>query len=161
MNDRMRDAMWVVRSLGSSPAYDPTHADIAALAERLRKRRLVAGRVLFREGEIPQGVWVISSGAVELAVQAGAARRVIQVLRGGDTVGDPYLLLDIAPPCTARTIAEAECFFITGEHFKTLVQTQAGLCALWLENLASRVVQSRTACSRSSAATCAREWPGY
>ncbi len=144
MNQRMADARWVVNNLGPCPICEPGHVELAGLAQCLRRRRLERGTVLFAEGKRPEGVWVIIEGAVELAVKAGRTRRIIQILRSGDSVGDPYLLMDLPPPCTARTVEETHCFFLAADDFSELISRHSALCALWLYNLASRVLQGRT-----------------
>ncbi len=144
MNQRISDARWLVKNLGPCPACEPGHVELAELAQCLFRRRLERGTLLFAEGKTPEGVWVLIEGAVELAVKAGRARRVIQIVRAGDSVGDPYLLLDLAPPCTARTVEETHCLFVPADNFLQLISRHPSLCALWLYNLASRVVQGRT-----------------
>lgn len=144
MNQRVRDAMWIMETLGTALTPSVTYEELGALAERLQRQRLERGQVLFKDGREPDGVWILTSGAVELSVKAGRARRIIQILKRGDTAGDAYLLLGIDPPCTARVVEEGEAFFINGQDVRTLIQRHAAICAVWLYNLACRVIQSRT-----------------
>ncbi len=138
----MRDANWMLTKLARLHSRDGLgDADVAALARCLQRWRLERGTVLFAEGKMPEGVWVIIEGVVELVVKAGRARRVIQIIKSGGAVGDPYLLLDKAPSCTARTLEETRCFFLPAQTFLQLIHDHSSLARLWLYNLATRVLQ--------------------
>lgn len=141
----IREAKWVLKNLAPLHARaELEDADVSGLARCLQRWRLERGTVLFAEGKTPAGVWMIIEGAVELVVKAGRARRVIQIYRAGEAVGDAYLLLDEASSCNARTLEHTTCFFLPAKSFLQLIHHHPSLRTLWLYNLATRVLQGHT-----------------
>lgn len=62
------------------------------LAADLQLRHAELGQVVFAAEQPPQGVWIVRSGLLELAVGAGRRRLVVQLLRPGDVEGNIQLL---------------------------------------------------------------------
>lgn len=142
--DRLnQDAAWLVASMEGDEPIRVGSLELNALASCLERRNLSSGSVLYREGACPEGVWAIRKGAVELVVGSAASRRVIQILREGDMVGDPYVLLNVVTPYTARTISEASCLFLSADSYRRLLSECPSLAVAWLRNAAGRLCDAR------------------
>lgn len=100
-DDAVREAAWIARCVGRIETAPLSDADISALASYVSRREIERGAVLFPEGKIPAGVWIIRDGTVELSVGAGRQRQVVQLLRAGDVDGNVQLILGMAFPYTA------------------------------------------------------------
>lgn len=139
---QVRQAAWVARCVGRGDSAPLGAEDVAALAGTLESLHLRAGQLLFAAGDPPTGVWIVRHGQVELAVGAGRRRVVVGVLRPGDVDGDIQLLLDMAPPYTARALEDVTCLHLTGPGFDQLLSTRAAISRRWISSVAQRVVAS-------------------
>ncbi len=93
-------------------------------------------------GQAPQGVWIVRSGLLELAVGAGRRRVVVQLLRPGDVDGDIQLLLGMAPPYTARAVEDTGCLFLAAAVFERLLAERPAIARRWLSSVAARLARS-------------------
>ena len=139
----VRAAAWVARCVGRGEAAPLRQQDLAALATYLRPRELAPGEVAFAAGRPAAGVWIVRGGLLELAVGAGRRRAVVALLRPGDVDGDIHLLLDMAPPYTARAAQHAECLFLEAASFERLLREHPPIARRWLSSVASRLAASQ------------------
>jgi CRP/FNR family cyclic AMP-dependent transcriptional regulator len=88
------------------------------LAERETLMRFGKGEVLFREGETPQGVYVLHSGTVHLlfASRSGATKP-LRVAHAGQILGLSCLVTQRPFDCTATAAETCEVAFIEREDF--------------------------------------------
>ena len=66
--DAVREAAWIARCVGRIETAPLTEADLSALASYLAMRQFERGGVLFPAGKVPEGVWIIREGTVELSI---------------------------------------------------------------------------------------------
>lgn len=138
------DLRWLADVLRRGAALPVGKADLVELARALRRVELDGGTLLYGEGRAPDGIWIVERGCVEVSEGAGSNRSVLGVLRDGDIVGDVHLLLNIAPPFTARCSDPSMCWFLDGDDFRRLLGTYPSLAIAWLCNLSSRLAQARS-----------------
>lgn len=62
---------------------------------------LLAGQVLFRDGDRGMSGYVVSSGALELTVRNGERKEVVAVCEAGSLVGEVALFVETRRPATA------------------------------------------------------------
>ncbi len=129
----------MARCVGRGDLAPLRSADVAALAERLRTRDALDGQVLFREGEDANGVWLVRSGQLELAVGGGPDRTVVGVLQAGDVDGDLGLLLSQPQSYTARSIGSSCCLFLEAAAFEWLLASHPSIARRWLSSVAQRL----------------------
>ncbi len=139
----IRAAAWVARCVGRGEAAPLRQQDLAALATYLRPRELAPGEVAFAAARPAVGVWIVRGGMLELAVGSGRRRAVVALLRPGDVDGDIHLLLDMAPPYTARAAQHAECLFLEAASFERLLREHPAIARRWLSSVASRLAASQ------------------
>jgi CRP/FNR family transcriptional regulator, cAMP and macrophage regulator len=139
----VRAAAWVARCVGRGEAAPLRPQDLAALATYLRPRELAPGEVAFAAGRPAAGVWIVRGGRLELAVGSGRRRAVVALLRPGDVDGDIHLLLEMAPPYTARAAQHAECLLLEAASFERLLREHPAIARRWLSSVASRLAASQ------------------
>jgi CRP-like cAMP-binding protein len=138
----IREAVWVARCVGSTQTSPLTEDDLSALASYLTDRRFDRGSVLYQAGVVPEGVWIIREGTVELSVGYGPGRQVVQLLRPGDVDGDVQWLLQMPFPYTARASSDARVLFIDVSSFERLLQEHPRVARRWLSSVAGRLVRA-------------------
>lgn len=143
MDEHVRAAAWVARTVGRAESVPLADEDLAALGSYLVERRLAAGQVGFRAGQPPMGVFVVRSGAIELSVDAGRRRVVVFILKPGDVEGDIALILDQSPPYTARALEESSCLFMSPEAFERLLAEHPRVARRWISSCAVRLRKSQ------------------
>lgn len=135
-------AGWAARCIGCGDAALPDE-DLAALAAQLKRWAIRAGDVLFTPGKRPAGVWVIRTGAIELAVGRDAHRLVLQVLRAGDVAGDVPLLTRQPLPYEARAVQAASGLLLPAAAFTEMLSDHPALARLWLSGMTARFAGSQ------------------
>jgi CRP-like cAMP-binding protein len=129
----------------SSPARDFT-ADPELIAEVERQSRACApinDGVLFRRGQFPPAVYLVKSGEVTLAIEAGD--RMILCLRvgGGSLLGLPAVVSDQPYSMTAAPCPGADIREIGGPEFLALVAESPALALKVIRVLACEVRLAR------------------
>ncbi|UQA97672.1 cyclic nucleotide-binding domain-containing protein [Streptomyces halobius] len=73
---------------------------------------LEPGTVVFAQGQVPDGVWIVRSGTLELVSGTGRRRVVVGVLSECGIAGDVPLLLGRPAVCTVRTLTTVQAVFL-------------------------------------------------
>ncbi|HEV8420089.1 MAG TPA: Crp/Fnr family transcriptional regulator [Actinomycetota bacterium] len=141
--DVVREAAWVARCVGRKETAPLSEADLSALATYLSRRKVERGGVLFAAGHVPEGVWIIRGGTVELSVGAGRRRQVVQLLHSGDVDGDVQLILGMPFPYTARASSDAQALFLESASFDRLLAEHPMVARRWISRVATRLVRSQ------------------
>jgi signal transduction histidine kinase len=120
----MGDIAPVVLALERIPFF--RHLDereLEGLARTGRRRDCGAGETIFREGDEPDGMYVVLAGAVKL-VRRDAEDREVQVARfeAGGYFGEPALLEGRARAATAMAVAPSELVVIERVEFLARLQ---------------------------------------
>ena len=120
----MGDIAPVVLALERIPFF--RHLDereLEGLARTGRRRACGAGEPIFREGDEPDGMYVVLAGAVKL-VRRDAEDRQVQVARfeAGGYFGEPALLDGRARAATAMAVAPSELVVIERVEFLARLQ---------------------------------------
>jgi CRP/FNR family transcriptional regulator, cAMP and macrophage regulator len=117
--------------------------EIDELRSSLIARTVERGQVLIKAGEIPTGLWIIRTGLVELVMGTNRRRRVVQLLREGDVLGDSFLALAVDSPYTARVVEKGRLLYLPAERFEALLEDYPALAVWWLSNALSRLAKTR------------------
>ena len=139
----LRAAAWIARCVGRGDSAPLRRDDLAVLAADLELRSVEPGQVVFAAGQPLTGVWIVRSGLVELAVGSGRRRAVVALMRPGDVDGDIQLLLEMAPPYTARAMEDGDCLFLSAGSFERLLAERPAIARRWLSSVAARLASSQ------------------
>lgn len=144
----LQAADWVLRSLGGH-RQPPGEQERIRLASRLEQRLLRPGTVAVLRGTMPEGVWIVRSGTLELVAGSGRGRVVVGVLQPGDAVGDVPLLLGQPAVCTARALTDVQAGFLPAARFSVLLEENPRLARCWLTGLARRHARAHEALAQT------------
>ena len=105
-------------------------------------------RVLFRQGEIPAGLYILNQGELTLTMTSPSGEQVMQMqASAGSLLGLPGLIS--GEPYTLTAIARngASLSFVSRDDFTSLMQTNPLMALKMLEVLAAEVRSAREALS--------------
>jgi CRP-like cAMP-binding protein len=142
-DDAVREAAWIARCVGRAETAPLGDADLSALATYLSRRDIDRGGALFSAGKVPEGVWIIREGMVELSVGAGRRRQVVQLLHPGDVDGDVQLILGVPFPYMARAASDTHALFLSSASFERLLAEHSMVARRWLSSVATRLLRSQ------------------
>lgn len=92
--------------------------DKKMLEEGVVKRRIKAGKVIYREGSFPKGVYILTKGKVKIYQTTQEARRqIMYIYTAGEIFGFRPIVCDELHPVTAASLEECKYDFIPREHF--------------------------------------------
>ena len=105
----------------------------AYLTEREMLQHRPAGTILFNEGDLPRGIYLIHSGTVELLMRArnGDLKRM-RTTSAGDILGLESVVALRPNDATARTITPCDLGFIERESFLRVLDESP---AIWFSVL--------------------------
>lgn len=107
---------------------------LEAVRRRLLAARFRAGEVIYREGDEPDGLYLIERGKVNVTPGSGPAA----VLSDGDIFGEGGLLLESQRTSTAQAATDLDAYLLRREDFEDLMLQYPALAL----NL-SRVLEER------------------
>lgn len=95
--------------------------DLAELAARASRRRLDAGKLVFKEGAAAESLYVVLSGSVKIFVTDAAGKEVVlDTKKAGEYFGE--MMLDHRPrSASILTLEPCEFAVITREDFKAFL----------------------------------------
>ncbi len=112
----------------NTPLFAALDSDaIAILSDLMIEKVLTPGDVLFTQGDKGESMYIIARGAIEVSQQGQQGSKVLDVLGGGDILGEMALLSGAPRSATARAITTVTLGEITRERFDQLMQTQPQL----------------------------------
>jgi CRP-like cAMP-binding protein len=107
-----------------------------------------ADRVLFNQGDHPQGLYILDQGETTLSMASPAGEQLMSIqAHAGSLLGLPGLLGDEPYTLTAIARNGARLSFVTRDDFTSLMQTDPLLALKILEVLAAEVRSARRALS--------------
>lgn len=98
------------------------------------------GEVIFREGEAPQGVYVLHSGVVDLLFHArNGTDRPLRLAEAGQILGLSYVVSDQPYDCSATTRTQCVTGFIDKDDFLQMLHENPAIWFSVLELLSSDI----------------------
>ncbi len=126
------------RLLAQSELFGVLEADErAALAARFTELTLQPGETLIREKEMPQALYLIASGAVEISRAGQGGKQVLARMSPGESLGAFGLITDQAYSATATALTKLCAFRLDKAAITAAIAAQPSLAAA-LEALAKR-----------------------
>jgi len=87
-----------------------------------------AGALLFLEGQVPRGVFVVCTGRVKLLTRSSDGKTlIIRISRSGDVLGLAAVVLDRRYEVTAEMMEPGQANFILRESFMQFVREEPGV----------------------------------
>jgi CRP-like cAMP-binding protein len=103
-------------------------------------------RVLFCQGDLPVGVYILHAGECVASMRDQDGERAFDLrLMPGSLLGLPGAISNIAYSLSATALAGAVVSFVPREEFSKLMLTEPGLAVLILKVLAAEVRTARIA----------------
>ncbi len=103
-------------------------------------------RILFHQGELPAGLFILQSGRATLSMHAPDGGTLMSIpLKQGSLLGLPGLVGNQPYSLTAKAMKGATLSFVTREAFSNMMLTQPALSLHVLRVLAAEVRNARTA----------------
>ena len=119
---------------------------IHALHERATPVDCTEDRVLFYQGEMADGLYIVQAGNVALSMQSPLGDTVMSIsATPGSLLGLPGLVGNSAYSLTAKAANGAEIWFVGREQFSRLMLTEPSLSVMILKVLAAEVRNARQA----------------
>ncbi len=109
------------------------------LAELCVPRTFEVGQEIVSEGSTGLGLFVITSGRVEVVKGDGEDRVVLAELGTGDIIGEMALVDDQPRSATINTLEETSCLLITRSSFQSLVDQEPDIAWCIVPILATRI----------------------
>jgi putative ABC transport system ATP-binding protein len=124
----LRDALFICEFLKTVELFNRlTPAEIANVAERMRRRRYALGEFVIRQGEIGEEFFLVRSGTAAVTAEApGQPERQIAVLGTGQVIGEMALFSGEPRNATVRAVEELETFYLSKKDFQEALQFSAG-----------------------------------
>jgi CRP-like cAMP-binding protein len=121
---------------------------IQALEEHSTAISCGGDRVLFSQGDNPQGLYILDQGETTLTMTSPGGREVMQIeAPAGSLLGLPGLIGDEPYTLTAIARDGARLSFVSRDEFNSLMQSSPLLSLKILEVLAAEVRSARQALS--------------
>jgi len=115
-------------------------AELHDLKRTAQKRSFCAGRVIFRQGDVGDGVYVVEEGSVEIsAVVDGAENRVLSRLGPNTFFGEMAVLDGLPRSATATAQVDTTVFFIPGEEMLRALAQSPELLTLLVREFSLRM----------------------
>jgi CRP-like cAMP-binding protein len=119
---------------------------VQALAQRATPLDCKEDRILFRQGEMPSGLYILQSGEATLSMDSGAGDVVLSFqTTAGSLLGLPGLVGNCPYSLGAVARAGARLSFITRDDFTSIMQANPMLSLKILQILAAEVHSARRA----------------
>jgi|SRR5215831_11439054 len=114
---------------------------LEALSAKQHRR---AGRVLFRRGDSPKGVYLVQTGKVRLRLEGTTCALPHEIFGPGSLVGVPASVSGEAYSLTAEVIENADLGFVSREKFIQLLHDNPKLSLHLIERLSEEIYDLRS-----------------
>jgi CRP/FNR family transcriptional regulator, cyclic AMP receptor protein len=110
--------------------------------ERLLQRfgkRLTAGQVIYREGELGSEAYLLQEGRVRLIKRVRTAERSLMVLRPGDLFGESAFIAGAPRSSTAIALSDGTALAFDNATFQNLLENNRPVAARVVQQLVRRL----------------------
>jgi CRP-like cAMP-binding protein/thioredoxin reductase/Fe-S-cluster-containing hydrogenase component 2 len=116
--------------------------DLDEMVKDAEIRNFAADEVLFREGDPPDGLYLIRRGSVTISKTLGGREAVLFYLAAGNYVGEMALLSHSTRSATVRAAVATETILLKAETFNAVLARNPSLRAGLQERALARAVQT-------------------
>lgn len=106
------------------------------LLSTVQKRKFKAGKIIYREGRSPKGVYILRKGKVKI-YQTGqdGVKQIMYIYTPGEMFGYRPIICEEVHPVTAVAMDECSCDFIPRAHFSKCLMDSNELCRVLMKSL--------------------------
>ena len=130
---------WLAACLGGGGADSSASHDLEELVGHLELAQYAGGTMVYARDQLPERVYLLREGAIELTRDLGSRRVVVQLLRPGSVFGDIPLFLRTGEPTAARAMDDSVLLTIDSLTLFNLLGQRPMLARRWLVSVASRM----------------------
>jgi CRP-like cAMP-binding protein len=124
-----------LRSVSVFAALDDVQ--LHELARIAVERRLVGGEFLFREGDLGDELYLITTGSLD--VLQGPDQRHVRTCGAGEPIGELAAITSLRHTASLRANGDTEVLVIRSDDFLTVLRDQAGFAEGMVRLLARRL----------------------
>ncbi len=138
-----RRAQWLAAELGRADLSPASPDDMAHLAAAVREVRVAGGTCVFARGEMPDSVYILRAGTIELSRLLQRRTITLKLLRPGDPFGDVPLLLRDTEPFDACAVEDSVVLAVDSVTLYRLLGHSPALARRWLVSVADRMRETQ------------------
>ncbi len=124
---RTIDQAFLGRAIRAYLSQSIPDGELAALLENAQMKRFAQGEVLFKEGDAPDGLYLLRSGSATVSRTLGGREVVLSYVAAGNYVGEMALLNSAPRSATVRAAVETEALILDGARFGALLEREPDL----------------------------------
>ncbi len=146
MRNFLISTVWRTEVKIDSSAFIADQELIQALEKRSTPIACEEDRILFRQGELPEGLFILHDGSVRLTMESPLGEAVMEgSASSGSLLGLPGLIGNQAYSLTAKALKGARLSFVKRDDFSDLMLTEPAMSVRVLRVLAAEVRTARFA----------------
>ncbi len=149
--ERAMNEVALVRQLRTYLLPSLTDEAIQPVLETAEVRAFKSGKVLFKEGDADDGVYLIRKGSVTVSRRIGGKDIVIAYVPAGHYVGEMAFLTRARRNATVRAAINTETIWLESESFRQMVDASPELRSEVERRLLTRVIESESMHTRPEA----------
>jgi CRP-like cAMP-binding protein len=108
---------------------------LGRLATRLFEKTYEPGEVVFREGDLGRGLYIVVAGTVEVVRAAGNGERRLATCEPGAAFGELAIVDDLPRSATARALSACRLLILYRAHFEALIEGERAVAIAVMRNL--------------------------
>jgi CRP-like cAMP-binding protein len=135
----------MLETLAKVPAFAPLdERNRRKLARLCTMQSFAAGDVLYEEGAMGLGLFIVASGRVERYKESGRQKVGLGTVAAGGVLGQLALIDEQPRSASAAALEATECLLLTRDGFGTLVKKEPQIAWCLTPDLAGRVRELQT-----------------
>ncbi len=100
-----------------------------------------AGQILYKQEDLPAGLFVLQSGRIKLYRQSKERMQILSILMPGECFGAESLPIDAPNPCTAAALSPITTIHVPTDDLRSILATCPDMQIAFLEVVSSRLKQ--------------------
>jgi CRP/FNR family cyclic AMP-dependent transcriptional regulator len=102
-------------------------------------KRIPAGAVLFREGDVGEEMFILQSGKVKISKKIRGVEKTLATLEKGEFFGEMAILNDKPRSASAEVVEDADMLVIDRKTFEMLLRSNVEIAIRFIKRLADRL----------------------
>jgi CRP/FNR family transcriptional regulator, dissimilatory nitrate respiration regulator len=120
--------------------HELSAAQIEVIASDTRMLQLTKGEILFHKGDEPQGLFVVLSGQIKLAIASSHGyEKVVEIIGPRQSFGEAVMFMGRPYPVFAQAVSDAFVLKVGKQPVFTLLATEPNFARAMLAGLSQRL----------------------